>query len=240
MADRWRRIEYIGRHAVLGVLAIETHNLNLERAMLVRLSLSPVLCVAFAFAAAALSSADEGFKPLFNGRTLDGWQGDEKLWSVEDGAIVGTTDDTQLKHNSFLATTKTYKNFVLKVKFKMRNGNSGIQFRSKSFPDYVARGYQADIADNMFMGILYEEGGRGILANVDAAEVAKHVNKEGWNEYSITADGPHITQVLNGFTTVDYQEKSDQGATEGIIALQLHVGPKMRVWFKDIEIRELP
>jgi hypothetical protein len=92
----------------------------------------------------------------------------------------------------------------------------------------------------MFMGILYEEGGRGILANVTAEEVAKHVHKGEWNEYVITADGKHITQVLNGFTTVDYEEKSDQGATDGIIALQLHVGPKMRVWFKDVEIRELP
>jgi hypothetical protein len=208
--------------------------------MPVRALLSSALFVLWWLVAVSTSSAEESFKPLFNGRALDGWQGDGKLWSVEDGTIVGTTDETQLKHNSFLATTKTYKNFVLKVKFKMRNGNSGVQFRSKSFPDYVVRGYQADIADNMFMGILYEEGGRGILANVDATEVAKHVNKDGWNEYVITADGPHITQVLNGFTTVDYHEKSDQGATDGIIALQLHVGPKMRVWFKDIEIRELP
>ncbi|MBI2824012.1 MAG: DUF1080 domain-containing protein [Planctomycetia bacterium] len=189
---------------------------------------------------AARLLADDAFKPLFDGRTLAGWDGDQKLWSVADGAIVGTTDEAQLKHNSFLTTTRTFKNFVLKVKFKLRNGNSGVQFRSKLFPDHVVKGYQADIADNMFLGILYEEGGRGILANVKPEEVAKHVHKEDWNEYVITADGPRITQVLNGFTTVDYQEKSDQEATEGVLALQLHVGPKMRVWFKDIEIRELP
>ncbi len=199
-----------------------------------------LVALAVISATAARASADEGFKPLFDGRTLAGWTGDEKLWSVADGAIVGTTDDTALKHNSFLATEKTYKNFVLKVKFKLRNGNSGIQYRSKSFPDHVVKGYQADIAESMFMGILYEEGGRGILVNVKPAEVAEHVNKDDWNEYVITADGPHITQVLNGFTTVDYTEKSAEGATEGIIALQLHVGPKMRVWFKDVEIRELP
>ena len=198
------------------------------------------LALSLLIALSAKSRADDRFKPLFDGRTLDGWHGDEKLWSVEDGMIVGSTDGTELKKNSFLATEKTYKNFVLKVKFKLRNGNSGIQFRSKSFPDYVVRGFQADIADNQFMGILYEEGGRGILANVQAADVAKHVKKDDWNEYVITADGPHITQALNGYTTVDYQEKSDQGATEGIIALQLHVGPKMRIWFKDVEIRELP
>ena len=132
-------------------------------------------------ATSARSSADEGFKPLFDGRTLAGWKGDDKLWSVADGAIVGTTDDATLQHNSFLATEKTYKNFVIKLKFKLRNGNSGVQYRSKSFPDHVVKGYQADIAENMFMGILYEEGGRGILVNVKPAEVAEHVRKDDWN-----------------------------------------------------------
>jgi len=160
---------------------------------------------------------------------------------VEDGAILGSTEDVEaLKKNTFLSTKKTYKNFSLKTKFKLRNGNSGIQFRSKTFPEFVVRGYQADIAENQFMGILYEEGGRGILVNVKPEDVAKHVKKDDWNEYVITADGPKITQTLNGFTTVDYMEKSDVGAKEGVIALQLHVGPKMKVWFKDVELRELP
>ena len=198
------------------------------------------LAVVIVYAVPGYSSAAEGFKPLFDGRTLAGWKGDEKLWSVEEGMIVGTTDNADLKKNTFLATEKSYKNFVLKVKFKLRNGNSGIQYRSKSFPEFVVRGYQADIADNMFMGILYEEGGRGILANVNATEVAPHVKKDDWNEYVIKADGGHLTQTLNGFTTVDYQEKSAEGAKEGIIALQLHVGPKMRIWFKEVEIQELP
>jgi len=202
--------------------------------------LAVLLALVLVAAAVGRSSAEEGFKPLFDGRTLTGWKGDETLWSVEDGMIVGTTDGAELKKNTFLATEKSYKNFILKVKFKLRNGNSGVQYRSKSFPEYVVRGYQADIADNMFMGILYEEGGRGILANVNAAEVAPHVKKDDWNEYVIKADGGHLTQSLNGFTTVDYQEKSEQGAKDGIIALQLHVGPKMRIWFKDLEIRELP
>ena len=70
--------------------------------------------------------------------------------------------------------------------------------------------------------------------------MAKVVKKGGWNEYVITCDGPRITLVLNGLTTVDYTEKSDKGAKEGVIAFQLHAGPKMQVWFKDIEIRELP
>lgn len=184
--------------------------------------------------------AAEGFVPLFDGRTLDGWDGDPALWSVEEGAIAGTTEGHPIKHNTFLATKKSYGDFVLRLKFKLRNGNSGVQFRSKAFDDHVVRGYQADIADNQFMGILYDEGGkRGILQNVEAAEVAKHVKAGDWNEYEITVQGNKIKQVLNGFTTVDFTDPSPEGAKEGIIALQLHVGPPMRVWFKDIEIREL-
>jgi hypothetical protein len=198
-------------------------------------------CVALFVALRATPAvAEDEFKPLFDGKTLAGWSGDSELWSVEDGMIVGTTDTKKLEHNSFLATEKSYKNFVLKAKFKMRNGNSGIQIRSKQYPDYVVKGYQPDIAESRFTGILYEEGGRGILADVKQEEVAKHFNRDGWNEYVITCDGPHIKQVLNGYTTVDYTEKSDKGAKEGIVALQLHAGPKMRVWFKDIEIKVLP
>lgn len=180
------------------------------------------------------------FEPLFDGKSLAGWQGDPELWSVKDGLLVGSTESKQIKKNSFLSTAKKYKNFELKAKFKLRNGNSGIQIRSAQFPDHVVRGYQADIAEQRYMGILYEEGGRGILSDVKPDEVEKHIKPGEWNEYSITVDGPHIVQKINGFTTVDYTETSDKGATEGIIALQVHVGPPMHVEFKDLEIKELP
>ena len=191
-------------------------------------------------ACTAAIAAEGGFKPLFDGKTLAGWKGDPKLWSVEDGAIVGSTENQKLKHNSFLATEKSYKNFVLKLQFKLRNGNSGVQVRSKLFDDFVVRGYQADIAESRFTGILYEEGGRGILADVKESDIAKHFKRDGWNEYVITCDGPRVKQQLNGFTTVDYTEKSEKGAKEGIIALQLHVGPGMKIWFKDVQIQVLP
>ena len=198
-----------------------------------------LLGAAWAACTAAIA-AEKGFKPLFDGKTLKGWQGDPKLWSVEDGAIVGSTENQKLKHNSFLATEKSYKNFVLKLQFKLRNGNSGVQVRSKLFDDFVVRGYQADIAESRFTGILYEEGGRGILADVNESEVAKHFQRDGWNEYVITCDGPHVKQQLNGFTTVDYTEKREKGAKQGIIALQLHAGPSMKVSFKDVQIKVLP
>jgi hypothetical protein len=197
------------------------------------------LAVAIALVSFAVQAED--FHPLFDGKSLEGWKGDPELWQVVDGVIVGSTDNKTLKHNSFLAFAKPYENFVLKLKFKLRNHNSGVQVRSTAFDDFVVKGYQADIADVRYMGILYEEGGRGILADVkDPVEVAKHIKKDDWNEYVITVDGPHIKQELNGFTTVDYTEKNPDAAKSGIIALQLHAGPKMQASFKDIEIKPLP
>jgi hypothetical protein len=136
---------------------------------------------------------------------------------------------------------KPYKNFILKATFKLRNHNSGIQFRSKELDDFVCSGYQADIAEKKYTGNLYEEKGRGTLVQVNEAELKKHAVPGEWTEYMITADGPHIQEQINGFTTVDYVEKDpEKGATDGVIGLQLHMGPKMEVEFKNIEIMELP
>jgi Domain of Unknown Function (DUF1080) len=184
---------------------------------------------------------DKEFVSLFDGKTLAGWKGDPALWSVEDGMIVGTTDAGEITQNTFLVSEKSYGNFELKVKFRLRNGNSGIQFRSKAGENFRVTGYQADIADNDYLGILYSEGtGRGILANVKPEELKKHVHPNMWNEYVLVADGPHLTQDLNGFRTVDFRETVEDSPTKGILALQLHAGPKMRVEFKDILIREIP
>jgi len=199
-------------------------------------------CATLLLIASVTAAFAEGkFEPLFDGKTLIGWSGDPDLWKVEDRMIVGSTDAKTLKHNSFLSTTKIYKNFVLRLKFKLRNHNSGVQVRSKQYDDYVVRGYQPDIAESRYTGMLYEEGGRGILADVDQKAAAKAFKRHDWNEYVITCNGPRITLVLNGVTTVDYTEKDEKkGAKEGIIALQLHAGPPMKVCFKDLEIKGLP
>jgi hypothetical protein len=189
----------------------------------------------------AAAKGNDKFVPLFNGKNLDGWHGDMDLWKVVDGEIVGSTDDKQIKKNNFLITDKSYKNFVLKAKFRLRNHNSGIQFRSIELPDFACKGYQADMADKQYTGILHEEGGRIIVANVNEQELLKHYTPGEWAEYLITADGSHIKQEINGYTTIDYTEpEGDKTPKEGIIALQLHTGAKMKVEFKDIEIKELP
>jgi hypothetical protein len=97
------------------------------------------------------------------------------------------------------------------------------------------------MADKRYTGILHEEGGKIIVADVKEDDVLQHYKPGEWAEFIITANGPHIKQELNGYTTIDYTEpENERKATDGIIALQLHTGAKMKVEFKDIEILELP
>ena len=203
-------------------------------------------------------------KDLFNGKDLTGWEGDPDVWSVQDGVITGrTTAETPVKHNTFLIWKGgTVGDFELHAMFKITGGNSGIQYRSKDLGDHIVSGYQADMVfgdPDKYTGILYEERGRGILAqrgekieidesgkkNVvgslgENAEIAKAVKKGDWNEYVIVARGNHITQTINGTQTIDLVDKeSAKAAKEGILALQIHMGPPMTVQFKDIKLTEL-
>jgi hypothetical protein len=192
--------------------------------------------VAWLFASATLVHAeDKGFHSLFNGKDLSGWvlPDDKSLFTVENGEIVGRTKG-DLKKNEFLVTDKPYGDFVLKAKVKLRNGNSGIQFRSTRASDGVVAGPQADAAEG-FWGLLYEERRRGILKHPDKASVAVKAND--WNDYVITAKGDHVTMELNGTKVIDLVDpKFDRS---GIIALQVHQGPPMEVRYKDIEIKTL-
>jgi 3-keto-disaccharide hydrolase len=179
---------------------------------------------------------EEGFRPLFNGNNLDGWTGDPRAWSVRDGMIVGSTEGVKLTHNSFLITKQSFGNFVLRAECKLRNHNSGIQFRSEALSDFVVRGYQADMAADNYWGCIYEEKGtRGVMVNgwPKAKEV---VHLKDWNTYEISCDGDHIQLKLNGVETADLH---DSARLNGIIALQLHAGPPMEAYFRNIRIKEL-
>lgn len=121
--------------------------------------------------AATLVQAEE--KQLFNGKDLAGWEGNPKLWSVENGAITGKTaneGDAKIKHNTFLVWKGgTVGDFELTFKYRIEKGNSGVQYRSKELPTGengpIISGYQADFeAGKTYSGILYEERARGILA----------------------------------------------------------------------------
>jgi hypothetical protein len=180
--------------------------------------------------------AEDGFRPLFNGRNLDGWDGDPRLWSVRGGVIVGSTDGASITHNSFLISKQSFGNFILRAECKLRNHNSGIQFRSEALPEWVVRGYQADMAPDNYWGNIYEEKGtRGTM--VDGWPKAKTVVRlKDWNEYEISCDGDHIELKLNGLKTADLH---DSAKLSGIIALQLHAGPPMEAEFRNIRIKEL-
>lgn len=176
---------------------------------------------------------------LFDGKSLAGWQGDPRYWRVEDGQIVGTTDGfPPITQNTFLSHEGTWANFVLRLQFKIRNGNSGVQFRSEALPDYVVRGYQADVSDaaDGHLGILYEERERGFLGEMMIAGVYQHVDLADWNDYEITADGPRIVLTINGFTTVSYTEADPNARRRGIVAVQVHVGAPMEVRYRNLRI----
>ncbi len=188
---------------------------------------------------AAKKRSDAGFQPIFNGKDLSGWEGNKELWQVRDGMIVG--DSQGIRHNEFLATTKKYGDFELRLEFKLHGGkgNSGIQFRTRRVPNSTAaEGYQADIGEK-YWGCLYDEHRRRKVLAPASAKLKTVLKKDDWNEYIIRAEGDHVVLKINGVTTVDYREPDDDIARTGIIALQVHSGPAMRVDFRKLRIREL-
>ena len=191
--------------------------------------------------AVPLLLAETGFHPLFNGKDLDGWQADTAgIWSIHDGMIVGKT--SALAYNDFLRTRKHYADFELRLSFRLINGsgNSGIQFRSKPVPDsHEVAGYQADIGQQ-YWGCLYDESRRKKILAQAPADALTGLQRDGWNQYTILAQGDRIILELNDVRTVDYVEKEPGIDRSGFIALQVHGGPPMEVHFKDIRIRALP
>jgi len=192
-------------------------------------------------AAAFAAEVEEGFTPLFNGKDLTGWEGDAKLWLVEDGVLIGRSPG--IKYNDFLATEKSYSDFVLRFQVKLveNKGNSGVQFRSKRVPppSHEVSGYQADIAQGWW-GKLYDEARRNKVLAGPPDEVLKKAVKLGdWNDYEIEAVGNRVKLSINGVTTVDYTEADEKIAREGILAVQIHSGGPMEVQFRNLRIKEI-
>lgn len=187
---------------------------------------------------AAAACAQDGFQPLFDGKTLAGWEGDARLWRVENGEIVGSTDGVKIARNTFLIyRAAEFGDFVLRAEVKLRNGNSGIQFRSTALEDYVVQGYQADMAHNNWWGSIYDEKGkRGVMVNGWKGK-AQHVVHSGWNDVSIHCQGDQIRVTVNGMVTAELQ---DNAKLSGVVALQLHTGPEMEVRFRNIRVKTLP
>ena len=204
---------------------------------------------------------EDGFVSVFNGRNLQGWTGDMKHWSVEDGALTGTTDGS-LKMNRFLTWKfSTVRNFELKVKVKVTaGGNSGIQYRGTSRPDLdldIVTGYQCDVVANnpKYNGMLYEERGRRILAHTGEKVIidqegrswivgempVKEFEPDQWHEYRVLVQGNHHQHWIDDHQTADLIDLDPEGRSlEGVLAVQVHVGPAMKIQYKDFKIKHLP
>jgi hypothetical protein len=214
-----------------------------------------------ALCALPAQGSESGFRPLFNGRDLTGWDGNPATWSVKDGTITGVTQGPEsLAYNQFIIWRGgTVKNFELHAKIRQTGNNTGIQYRSKELPAigrWSVGGYQCDIHSRVSSnGKLYEEQGRTTIAENGQSVVVDpqgvkwlvaerepvKVDSAEWNDLVVIAQGNHVIHKINGHVTVevwDYESTARQ--SEGILALQIHRGPAMTVQAKDIVIKELP
>lgn len=205
----------------------------------------------------SILAAHADWKPLFNGKNLDGWSGDPRLWRVEDGVLVGETNTTDKKiaGNSFLIWQGGEPgDFELEYKARVTGNNSGVQYRSKVLDatKWMVGGYQMDLHPKAeFLGMLYEEKGRGIACqrgqkvtldakpqvtgklDVPAVDLAQ------WNSYKIVAKGNVVQHFVNGQLAAEITDVNQQkSAAKGVIALQVHAGPAMKTEFKDLRINE--
>jgi hypothetical protein len=209
----------------------------------------------------------DGFTPLFDGTTLNGWRGDETIWSVRDGAITGGSDEV-IPHNTFLIYQHPYEDFELRYTYRMSGkGNSGVQFRSivSDEAQFGVHGYQANVVPTdqaERFGMLYEEGGRNELALLGHRMVID--NKDGqidknvmestnprdkllaiarpypeWNDVVVIAYGNRILHALNDHLVFDAVDNDPAGRTKGVFGLQVHSGPPSYVQFKSFDVKPL-
>ena len=218
---------------------------------------------------AAAADDEAGFQPIFNGTSLEGWDGDPKIWSFKDGAIVGeATADNLANGDTFCVWRQgTVDDFVLRMKIRIAGAqaNSGVLYRSHEFDKWRVGGYQADWDHaGAYVGTLYEQpdptrptrgqlargGTKVVWESKDKKEVTKigdlnelieeDFNPDDWNEYEITAQGNHLTHKVNGKLFMEFfDNEAAKRAMSGVLAIQVHGGRVMKVEFKDIRLKRL-
>ena len=191
----------------------------------------------------------EGSAPLFDGESFAGWEGDQELFRVEDGAVVAGNLANEIPRNEFLCTTQEYGDFELRLQARIsrEDANGGIQFRSRRAPDSSeVIGYQADIGllggepPQNIWGALYDEARRReLLAVADQDDLAKVFRPGDWNDYVIRAEGERIGIWINGYQTTDYTEADADIELEGLICLQVHAGAPAEIRYRNLEIEPL-
>jgi hypothetical protein len=212
--------------------------------------------IAITAGAIILVAAEPKWRPLFDGKTLNGWkqmQGEAKF-EVRDGAIVGIVVEG-VPANSFLVTEELFGDFVFECEFKADAGiNSGIQFRSAP-PDGNERkrvyGYQFEIdpTPRALTGGLYEEGRRGWFQPAENKGEPKeawnraHGDKfkpGAWNKVRIEARGNRIKTFLNGHALADYIDiEEDARIKRGFFGLQVHSTKNAALFGKEVAFRNL-
>lgn len=198
-------------------------------------------------------------QPLFDGKTLAGWKGDERIWSVRDGCIVGSSATTSVAANTFLVWQgEDVADFELSFEVRLEgNNNSGVQYRAMTVAgrEYALHGYQCDVhGDPSYFGMLYEEGGRGILAQhgqqVACAsdgslrvlrQIAKpqQVDLAKWHRMRIVARGNRVQHEVDGVLAVEFVDDSPKASRKGRIGLQLHSGSPMTVSYRELRLKRL-
>jgi hypothetical protein len=228
-----------------------------------RLLSAGIACFVGVVALSSAAFAAEGVQELFNGKDLEGWDGNPAVWSVEEGAVVGrTTAERPIDANTFLVWKgKAPSNFRLTLEYRIAGGNSGIQYRSRIVDPqkWIVGGYQADIdAANVHTGILYEERGRGIVTKrgqrvqiddsgkataedvADTAELKKAIHTDDWNTYIIEVNGSRLKHTINDVLLSETDDRDpEKRSVEGVIALQVHTGPPMTVWYRNLRLEEI-
>src|SRR5690606_5740182 len=255
--------------------------MNIRKIKLTGIGLAACLLSVFLGSSQNPEIPGKGFKSIFNGKNLDGWEYDPVYWTVKDGAIVGEiTPETLLKNNTFIIWKGGEPaDFELKVDYWIsEEGNSGVQYRSDRVTEvpYALRGYQADIdGANRYTGQNYEERKRTTLAyrgqstritsqpddiketrgyvernawkglNVvselgNRDELGALIKKNDWNSIRIVAKGNVLQHYVNGTLMSEVNdEDSKNRMTKGMMGFQVHVGPPMKVMFKNIELKKL-
>lgn len=219
------------------------------------------LALALCFVFAPQSPSTDGKEPsVFDGKTLAGWDGAPGVWSVKDGCIVGSSMASQIERNTFLIWQGgELTDFIFECEVRVEgDNNSGIQYRSER-PDaksFTVIGYQLDVhSEPTYLGQLYEEGGRGILALCGQQIVC---NSEGsprvigklaepspkklaeWHRYKVTARGTKLVHEVDGVVTMECDDQYAKARRAGVLALQVHAGVPMRVSFRELKLQRLP
>ncbi|MCW5551862.1 MAG: DUF1080 domain-containing protein [Verrucomicrobiae bacterium] len=209
--------------------------------------------------AAESTGSTNGFVSMFNGKDLTGWEGAPGWWEVRDGVLMSeSTPEKPCQQSHYLYWQGGEPgDFEMRCQWRVTGpANSGIQFRSEKRPNWDAWGYQADMdAAGEYVGCLYQHvrglvAQRGEKVRIDAAgkktittfadsqELLKTIKPGQWNEYRIRAEGPKIGLWINNVLMCEVEDYEPKFALpKGIIALQMHQGPPMKVEFKDLQIR---